>query len=112
MSESRYSYSFKGHVRETKQDELTGASMQTLLAIRDTLKVITGACEVCQFNEASVCQKHWHVIKEGDPRCDDFARRLSWKPGEEPDRKYVQEYVYDVLGIRESTLERLTRRVK
>ena len=112
MSERKYSYSFRGQVHETEQDELTGANMQTLLAIRDTLKVLTGACEVCQFNEASICQKHGHVIKEKDPRCDDFARRLSRKPGEEPGKEQVQAYVNDILGLRGDTLERLTRRSK
>lgn len=110
MSERRFSYSFKGQVSETRKEDLTGESMQTLLTIRDTLQVLTGACEVCQFNSDSFCEKNRWVIKEGDPRCDYFARRLSRQPGEDPTKARVQAYVNDILGIRGNTFQRLTGR--
>ena len=107
MTERRFSYTYRGNVSATSQEELSGENMQTLLAIRDTLKALTGACEVCQFNLSSMCQKHGHQIKEGDSRCPDFARRLSQSPGEGPERQ-VERYVFEILGARGPTFDRLT----
>jgi hypothetical protein len=107
LSQRRFVYSFKGKVEESEQKTDDGFELQTLLAIRDTLTTLTGACEVCQFNKESVCQKHGHVIKEGDPRCPDFARPMKKPSGDDPKAQY-QAYVNEVLGVRGQTLQRLT----
>jgi hypothetical protein len=82
--------------------------MQTLLAIKETLTNITAACEVCQFNQESYCRKHHHEIKPGDPRCEDFARRLPRELGEDPSKDQYQAYVNQLLGVKQATLKRLT----
>jgi hypothetical protein len=108
MSGRRFAYSFKGRVGETGERELSGTEMQTLLAIKDTLTTITAACEVCHFNDESHCMKHKHEIKPGDPRCQDFARRLPRELGEDPSQAQYQAYVNHLLGVKPATLQRLT----
>ena len=80
--------------------------------ISETILLLTGGCEVCQFSVGPFCKKHNRPIKPGDPRCEQFARRFSGDP-EEASHGQVRKYIGDTLGIKDKkNVTRLTGRAQ
>ena len=56
--------------------------------------------------EGLFCAKHETPLKPGRARCDYLAGRLSASNGEEKSRAQVQQYVNEILGIRDAEIAR------
>jgi len=106
-TKKRYSYTF----RTPQSDALgaSGTSPETLFSIRDTLLLLTEDCVVAERPEGFFCEKHNLPVMKGETRCKYLASRFSSKEGEEKSKAQVQQYVNDLLGIRDpKTVKRLT----
>jgi hypothetical protein len=105
-----YRYEFwKGSRSPSQSEEVREADMETLLLIRDSLKEMTGGCEICRHSEGLICTVHWRSVKADDPRCDSFVRRTNYESGEDTAKKVIQQYVNGILGIRDvKSVKRLT----
>ena len=78
--------------------------------IKETILMLTGGCEVCQYSVGPFCKKRGRPIKQGDPRCEYFARRF---PGNSEEASYnqVRGYINDAFGIKnKKSVNRLTGR--
>lgn len=79
---------------------------EELRLIRETLQIMTGGCEICQYSSGPFCKKHGRPVAAGDTRCPDFARR-STEQAQKASRAYTREFVYGRLGIKGKNLDRL-----
>jgi hypothetical protein len=104
----KFSLTLRGSSVETdiaKKEEL-----DVLYSIRDTLRALTGTCQVCQYSEDLICRKLGKNLGEGDA-CEYFVRRVPRAPTENPAKAHVQNYVDEVLGIKGKNAKRLTDHV-
>jgi len=74
--------------------------------VMETLNLITGGCGSCLNNQDNYCVHHKKRVEDADPRCDQFSRRYTKAKSEDP-RRFYRDAVYDMLGVRGPTLERL-----
>jgi len=102
-----YSYTFR-----TPQKDLQGpggTSPETLFSIRDTLLLLTEDCLVVERPEGPFCDKHNLPVMKGTNRCKYLASRFASNEGEEKSKVQVQQYINDILGIKDpKTVKRLT----
>ncbi len=77
--------------------------------VYETLLIMTGGCEVCVHAAGPFCKKHGHPVKPGDPRCVDFARPSS-EDLQRASKARSRSYMYEHLGIRGESLDRLSGR--
>jgi len=106
-TKKQYSYTY----RTPQSDALGpgGTSPETLFSIRDTLLLLTEDCVVVERPEGVFCEKHNLPVTKGETRCKYLASRFASKEGEEKSKAQVQQYVNDLLGIRDpKTVKRLT----
>ena len=102
-----YSYSFRTPQKD--QPGSGGTSPETLFSIRDTLLLLTEDCLVVERPEGLFCEKHSLPVMKGASRCKYLASRFASKEGEEQSKTQVQQYVNDILGIKDpKTVKRLT----
>jgi hypothetical protein len=103
----RYSYTFR-----TPQKDILGpggTSPETLFSIRDTLLLLTEDCLVAERPEGLFCEKHNLPVIKGETRCRYLASRFATHEGEERSKAQVQQYVNEILGIKDpKTVKRLT----
>lgn len=103
----RYSYTYRTAQKDTL--EPGGTSTETLFSIRDTLLLLTEDCRVVERPEGLFCEKHSLPVTKGGTRCKYLAARFASNEGEENSKAQVQQYVNEVLGIRDpKTVKRLT----
>jgi hypothetical protein len=103
-----YSYTYHREASGIKDTETEVSQFEDMRYIQETILRLTGGCEICQYSVGPYCNKHKHPIQIGDPRCDDFARRLSENPVL-ASRAQVKEFVYGTLGIKNNrSVRRLT----
>jgi len=103
----RYSYTYRSQSRDGAGME--GTDPQTLFSIRDTILLLTGDCDVVERPDGLFCQKHSTPVKSGKSKCEYLVSRFAGNQGEEKSKNQVQQYVNEVLGIRDQkTLKRLT----
>jgi len=104
-----YSYRFTGIVREENEsDAANKAAYETMVSIKDSLLLLTSSCEIIQGRDGPYCNKHGRPATESGMRCDYLTSRLSGT-GEGRSKEQVQQYVNDILGIKDSkTMKRLT----
>ena len=106
-TKKRYSYTYR-----TSQSDASGpggTSPETLFSIRDTLLLLTEDCVVVERPEGIFCEKHNLPVTKGETRCKYLASRFSSNEGEERSKAQVQQYVNDLLGIKDpKTVKRLT----
>ena len=105
-TKKRYSYTFR-----TQTDALSadGSSPETLFSIRDTILLLTEDCVVVERPEGTFCEKHNLPVTKGETRCKYLVSRFSSNEGQEKSKAQVQQYVNDLLGIRDpKTVKRLT----
>ena len=95
--ESPYSYTYR--LQSTPDPEAGPRESEVLGSISATLTAITGGCESCVYSEGGFCSKHRRPVSEGDPRCDQFVRRLPKEGGQVAAEKQIQDYINDILGI-------------
>jgi hypothetical protein len=102
-----YSYTFR-----TPQKDLLGpggTDAETLFSIRDTLLLLTEDCLVVERPEGFFCEKHSLPVMKGATRCKYLASRFASNEGEKQSKTQVQQYVNEVLGIKDpETVKRLT----
>ena len=105
-----YEYNFRTRAEDQSgQGTVTGTTYETLISIKDSLLLMTGGCDVVQTQDGLFCERHKRPVIEGGTRCDYIASQLSRKEGEDQSKAQIQQYVNDVLGIRDpSVVRRLT----
>ncbi|MDA4124087.1 MAG: hypothetical protein OK438_01360 [Thaumarchaeota archaeon] len=82
---------------------------ETLLAIRSTLIELTEGCEIRERSTGLYCVKHERPVEKDRIRCDFLVRRERREGKEDPSKAQIQEYVNEILGIRDDrTVKRLT----
>jgi hypothetical protein len=95
-----YSYTFKTSAQvRTSTEAADKAARDAVVSIKETMLLLTGICDVVERNDGTYCEKHQRRVKRGDTRCDYIAERLA--EGQDKSKKQIQEYVNDVLGIRD-----------
>ena len=95
----------EGDLNEAKSEASLAEDMRY---INETILILTGGCEICQYSVGPFCKKHGRPIKPGDPRCEDFVRRFPEDPRNASNAQ-VREYVAEILGIRDKrSARRLT----
>jgi hypothetical protein len=106
----RWTYSYWRQERDpTSALEESGADRKTLILIQDSLKEMTGGCGICLNREGTLCTIRALPVKESDPRCDSFERKVHYEANEDISKKVIQEYVNGILGIRDPrSVKRLT----
>ncbi len=103
----RYSYTYHAEPVIERDLQQESALSEDMRFIAETIASLTGGCEICKNSVASFCQVHHHSALPGDPRCDDFVRRLPEDPGKAA-KQQVQAYVNQTLGISKRNLLRMT----
>jgi hypothetical protein len=101
-----FSYSFRTPLKREGPTEPTPAETQILFSIRDTLTLLTGGCDIIQRTEGVFCAKHDRPVISGESKCDYLASRFAKNVGEEASKGQLQQYVNEVLGIRDPKLGR------
>ena len=102
-----YEYNFRKRGEDqSDQGTATGTSYETLISIRDSLLLMTGCCVVIQTRDGLFCERHKRSVVEGGTRCDYLASQLSRKEGEDQSKAQIQQYVNEVLGIRDPGIVR------
>ena len=85
-----------------------GPSPEALFSIRDTLILLTGDCDIAQRPDGVFCEKHNRPAVEGG-KCDYLMTRFSRREGEEQSKAQVQQYINEILGVRDpKTARRLS----
>ena len=74
--------------------------------LQASIAALMGACEVCVYNVGQVCARHKHLVKVGDRRCADFARRFDERP-EQATKAQAERFIRDTLGLSEKSLNRI-----
>jgi hypothetical protein len=104
-----YIYDFRTAEKPSESDASEEASRQALFSIRDTLLLLTGDCEIHQRQEGAFCEKHGRQVIGGGMKCDDLLTRFSRRRGEEESKAQIQQYVNEILGVKDPrTVKRLT----
>ena len=105
-----YVFTFRAAGRERDDSEATDrATYQSLLSIKQSLLLLTGGCEVAPRQDGYFCEKHGRPVKKGENRCDYLADRFATAASETGSRTQMQQYVNDLLGIRDpKNIKRLT----
>ncbi len=82
-------------------------SLETLVSIKDTLMLLTSECDVTFRQDGRYCQKHGLPVEDGSSRCGYLAARFA--ASREDQKARIQQYVNEILGIRDPKLaKRLT----
>jgi hypothetical protein len=103
-----YTNKHHGEVQGIKESETEISQYEDMRYIEETIRQLTGGCEVCQHAVGPFCKKHNRPIEPGASRCDDFARRLPKDPGA-ASKAQVHKFVYGTLGVRDKeNIKRLT----
>jgi hypothetical protein len=115
MSESKeskkpYVYTFRTTGRERDDSEATErANYDSLLSIKQSLLLLTGGCAISPRQDGYFCEKHGRPVGRGENRCDYIANRFSTAVGQNSSKAQVQQYVNDILGIKDPrNVRRLT----
>ncbi len=102
-----FSYRFQ---LKTQDTPIPVGELQTMSSIKETLLLLTGECEVAQRPNGFFCEKHQRAIDADKGRCSYITERFARNEGEKRSREQIQQYVNEVLGVRDpKTLRRLTR---
>jgi hypothetical protein len=99
-----------------KSDEARGSRLEeqslsdTLQYFKQTLVQLTESCHpVESANGEGYCEKHGRPMEPGRTRCDYLVEKMARGGGEETSKAQIQEYVRDVLGVRDpGSIKRLT----
>ena len=103
-----YSYTFKTSGAD-RDEEVSRATQENLVSIRDTLMLLTGGCEVTQRAQGSYCEKHSRPVPPGARTCDYLATHFAGNDAENRSKAQVQQYVNDILGVKDPVnVRRLT----
>ncbi|HEV2139200.1 MAG TPA: hypothetical protein VGR53_10195 [Nitrososphaerales archaeon] len=103
-----FAYSYHREERGLHEAQSETSQTEDLRYIRETILMLTGGCEVCQYSVGPFCKKHGRPIELGDPRCEYFVRRFSEDP-KRTSKDQVRKYINETLGIKdESRTSRLT----
>jgi len=106
---TRKGYSYTYRTPRGDASGIGGTNPETLFSIRDTLMLLTEDCLVVERQEGMFCEKHNLPVNKGETRCKYLASRFARKEGEEKSKAQVQQYVNDLLGIKDpKTVKRLT----
>lgn len=102
-----YEYNFRKR-GEDQGDQGTApeTSYETLISIRDSLLLMTSGCDLIQTQDGLFCERHKRPVIEGGTGCDYLASQLSRKDGEDQSKAQIQQYVNEVLGIRDPGIVR------
>ncbi len=102
----RYRHSWEASPEESQEQ----AGVETLVQIQESIRLLTGGCEICRHSDGTYCMKLRRHFDPGDPRCEFFSGRFQEDPTECA-KAQAREFVYDKLGIRDyRTAERLLGR--
>jgi hypothetical protein len=103
-----YSYSFRTS-GEDRNQEVSRATQETLVSIKDSLMLLTGECEITQHTQGPFCEKHGRPVPPGGRVCDYLATHFASKDSETRSKEQIQQYVSEMLGIKNpSNVRRLT----
>ena len=103
-----YSYTYRASAGP--RDGVPTREMQeTLFSIKDTLLLLTGGCEVAERREGLYCEKHGRPVQPGGRGCDYLSSHFSRGDSESRSKAQLQQYVNDILGIKNpDNVRRLT----
>ena len=114
LGEARKPYSYNYWLKAKEQNETSMSRDpldENLMSIKATLLEITTACDIRESRTGPYCERHEQPADEGARRCQYFSRRMAQAAGANDTKAQVQEYVIDILGIRDATtVRRLTGR--
>lgn len=104
-----YVYRYQVPPKDVDLDEESARKRyESLVSIRDAVVLITAECHISEREDGTYCEKHGRKVSFGAVRCDYLANRFSEGQEVEP-KKQVQQYVNEILGIRNpNTVRRLT----
>jgi hypothetical protein len=103
-----YSYTFRTS-GEGRNQEVSRATQEALVSIKDTLTLLTGVCEIVQRSHGRYCEKHGRPVPPGGKVCDYLATHFASKDSETRSKAQIQQYVSELLGIKNpDNVKRLT----
>ena len=98
-----------------KSDEARGSRLDeqplsdTLQYFKQTLVQLTESCQRVESDRGAYCDKHGRPMEPGRTRCDYLVEKMARGGAEETSKAQVQDYVRDVLGVRDpGSVKRLT----
>jgi len=100
-SRKPFSYNFRTSGQMEQERRRPGTDQGSLISIRDTLLLLTGECEIVQRQDGVFCEKHGRPVIEGGTRCDYLASRFARREGERQSKAQVQQYINEVLGVKD-----------
>ena len=107
MSEKPVSYSKTFTVSETKFSPIKAPMSEEMRLVRESLQLMTGGCGSCTNFADNFCMKHKKPMTENDPRCESFSRK-QFQATEDSPKTLYRNAVYEMLGVRGDTLDRLS----
>ena len=93
-----YSYSFRTSAEP--REEVSAATQETLVTIKDTLMLLTGGCQVVQGPQGRYCEKHGRPVPRGANGCDYLSTRYASKDSESRSKAQMQQYINEMLGVK------------
>jgi len=105
-----YSYSSVFKSDEARGSRLAEQSLsESLQFVKQTLIQLTETCNAVESSTGAYCEKHGRPMEPGRTRCDYLVERMARGRSEETTKAQMQEYIKDVLGVRDpGSLKRLT----
>ena len=101
-----FSYTFRSPQKDLSGPGGTGP--EAVFSIRNTLLLLTEDCMVVERPEGHFCEKHSLPVMKGATRCKYLASRFASNEREQRSKAQVQQYVNEILGIRDpKTVKRL-----
>ena len=84
-SQEKYCYTYRVRAEDPTSPGYGGDRDQMQLFINETLGLLTGGCELCQYahfnnSPAMFCEKKHTPINWGSPRCENFVRAPARSP--------------------------------
>ena len=104
-----YSYTYKTPEAAPASREKAREAEETLVSIKDTLMLLTGGCEITQGPQGLFCAKHGRPVRPEGNGCDYLSKHFSSRESENRSRAQLQQYVSEMLGIKNpDNVRRLT----
>jgi hypothetical protein len=105
-----YAYSSVFRSEEARGSRLEGQPLSdSLQYFKQTLVQLTEGCHPVESSRGAYCEKHGRPMELGRTRCDYLVEKMTRGGIEDTPKAQIQEYVKDVLGVRDpGSIKRLT----